>query len=430
MQAQQAILTFDEAERSLGGRLLKIAIEIDRIEGYSEPHAIAIAWTAEKIGARMGLHGVDLTALKFAALAHDLGERAMKRDYLLRPRTLSWDETLDLWRHPILGEQAAGELKLPRQTQLLIRWHHEWWNGGGYPDGLAGEAIPPGARILRAVDSYFALISDRPHRRRFDRIEAEQIVSDLAGIEFDPQVVKLLLQVLAEEQAGESAFAYPAPGGDEAVSRPVEDQPQPSDEVVYSSAYARGQAETPAEPTGVDQNAATDFPSSQAPDWAMDEAAIETRPERATVDFVSSEAPGRAMDEIEGETRTERAAADFTSSNAIEEAEIEVHTAMADSYLASSEPHDEIVAGGRMDAPGPALTWPNTLGATEVESPTEMAAADFNSPEASGATEVESPTVAPTTDLTSSNAPVRAEVEGQTEMAGAETRITQEIIES
>ena len=408
MQAQQAILTFDEAERSLGSRLLKIAIEIDRIEGYSEPHAIAIAWTAEKIGARMGLHGVDLTALKFAALAHDLGVRAMKRDYLLRPRALSWDETLDLWRHPILGEQAAGELKLPRQTQLLIRWHHEWWNGGGYPDGLAGEAIPPGARILRAVDSYFALISDRPHRRRFDRIEAEQIVADLAGIEFDPQVVKLLLQVMAEEHASESAFAYSAPGGDEDVSHPVEDQPKPFDEVVYASAYARRQAETPSEPPSADQSEAPDFASSQAPDWAVDEAVIETRPEMAAIDFASSEAPGRAVDEVEGETRTERGAADFISSNAIGEAEIEVQTAMAGSYLASSETLDEVTAEGRVEAPGSDLTWSNTFGATEVESPT----------------------VAPTTDLTSSNAPVRAEVEGQTEMAGAETRITQEIIES
>ena len=200
MQAQQAILAFSEGERSLGDRLLKLANETDRVEGYSEPHAIAIARMAEKIGARMGLHGVDLTALKFAALAHDLGERAMKRNYLLRPSVLSWEETLDLWRHPILGEQAAGELKLSRQTQLLIRWHHEWWNGGGYPDGLAGEDIPLSARILRAVDSYFALISDRPHRQRYDMIEAEQIVADLAGIEFDPQVVKLLLQILAEEQ--------------------------------------------------------------------------------------------------------------------------------------------------------------------------------------------------------------------------------------
>jgi hypothetical protein len=430
MQAQQAILTFDESERSLGGRLLKIAIEIDRIEGYSEPHAIAIAWTAEKIGARMGLHGVDLTALKFAALAHDLGERAMKRDYLLRPRALSWDETLDLWRHPILGEQAAGELKLPRQTQLLIRWHHEWWNGGGYPDGLAGEAIPPGARILRAVDSYFALISDRPHRRRFDRIEAEQIVADLAGIEFDPQVVKLLLQVMAEEHASESAFAYSAPGGDEDVSHPVEDQPKPFDEVVYASAYARRQAETPSEPPSADQSEAPDFASSQAPDWAVDEAVIETRPEMAAIDFASSEAPGRAVDEVEGETRTERGAADFISSNAIGEAEIEVQTAMAGSYLASSETLDEVTAEGRIEAPGSDLTWPNTFGATEVESPTEMVAADFNSPEAPGATEVESSTEAPTTDLTSLDAPGRAEIESQTEMAGAETRITQEIFKS
>jgi len=429
MQAQQAILTFDEAERSLGSRLIKIAIEIDRIEGYSEPHAIAIAWMAEKVGARMGLHGVDLTALKFAALAHDLGERAMKRDYLLRPRALSWDETLDLWRHPILGEQAAGELKLPRQTQLLIRWHHEWWNGGGYPDGLAGEAIPPGARILRAVDSYFALISDRPHRRRFDRIEAEQIVADLAGIEFDPQVVKLLLQVLAEEQASESAFAYAAPGGDEAVSRPVEDQPQTFDEVVYSSAYAGRQAETPAEPPGVDQSAPPDFASSQAPDWAMDEAVIETQLERPAVDFVSSGAPEGAMDEVEGETRTERDAADFTSPNAIREHEIEVQTAMAGSYLAPSETLDEVMAGGRIEADGSDGAWPNTLGAAEVESPTEMAATDSNAPESPGATEVGSPTEAPTTDLTSSDAPGKAKIEGRTEMAGAETRITQEIQE-
>src|SRR5215475_11900398 len=234
MQAQQAILTFSETERALGDRLLKIAIEIDRVEGYSEPHAIAIAKMVEKIGARMGLHGVDLTALKFAALAHDLGERAMKRNYLLRPSALSWEETLDLWRHPILGEQAAGELKLPRQTQLLIRWHHEWWNGGGYPDGLAGEAIPPGARILRAADSYFALISDRPHRRRFERIEAEQIIADMAGVEFDPQVVKLLLQVLAEE-AAESTFAYPISDDDGALTRLAEDRPQLLDEVIYDS---------------------------------------------------------------------------------------------------------------------------------------------------------------------------------------------------
>jgi hypothetical protein len=399
MQAQQAILTFDEAERSLGSRLLKIAIEIDRVEGYSEPHAIAIAWAAEKVGARMGLHGVDLSALKFAALAHDLGERAMKRDYLLRPRALSWEETLDLWRHPILGEQAAGELKLPRQTQLLIRWHHEWWNGGGYPDGLAGNAIPPGARILRAVDSYFALISDRPHRRRFDRAEAEQIIADLAGIEFDPQVVKLLLQVLAEEETGESAFVYPAPGGDEAASLMVEDQPQSPDENAYIPAYAARQAEIPAEPSGGGQGAAPDFVSSQAPYGGVDEAVIESHAEMAAGDFASSEAAGV----VEGEIRTEAPVADFASSNAIEEAGIEVQTEMAGAYFASPETPDDVMAGGRMGMAGSDLASPNMLGSIEAESRTEMNTADFTSSE--GVDEGLN----------------KAGVESQTGVAGAET---------
>jgi len=291
MQAQQAILTFSEAERTLGDRLLKIAIEIDRVEGYSEPHAIAIARMVEKIGARMGLHGIDLTALKFAALAHDLGERAMKRNYLLRPSTLSWEETLDLWRHPILGEQAAGELKLSRQTQLLIRWHHEWWNGGGYPDGLAGDAIPVGARILRAVDSYFSFISNRPHRERFDRTEAEQIIADLAGIEFDPRVAKLLLQVLAEERANEATYAYPETTtvSDEAVLRSTEDQSQPLDETAYTPVYAEQESEISAEVTNGNHTAAPDVATSDAPHEADVEVqeeipAAETQKERERVE--------------------------------------------------------------------------------------------------------------------------------------------------
>ncbi|MGH9753851.1 MAG: HD-GYP domain-containing protein [Blastocatellia bacterium] len=296
MQAQQAILIFSEAEKPLGARLLKIAIEIDRVEGYSELHAIAIARTAEKIGARMGLHGIDLTALKFAALAHDLGERAMKRNYLLRPGALSWEETLDLWRHPILGEQAAGELKLSRQAQLLIRWHHEWWNGGGYPDGLAGEAIPVGARILRAVDSFFALASNRPHRRRFDRVEAEQIIADLAGIEFDPQVVKLLLQVLAEERASEAQsedqFGQPYPQYESAEIRrsDVHDaiygdavyERQAFDEIADAPIYAEPQSEIPAEAPSGNQSAWPDTipPTVSGGSGQPDEARVKSQAEQ------------------------------------------------------------------------------------------------------------------------------------------------------
>src|SRR5262249_19398179 len=324
------------------------------------------------------------------------------------PRALSWEETLDLWRPPILGEQAAGELKLPRQSQLLIRWHNEGWNGGGYPDGLAGKAIPPGARILRAVDSYFALISDRPHRRRFDRLEAEQIIADLAGIEFDPQVVKLLLQVLAEEEAVESAFVYPATGGDEAVSRMVEDQPQSLDEIAYAPAHAARQVETPAEPSGGGQGAAPDSVSSHAPDVVMREAMVENRPEMAPVDSASQEAAGG----VESETRTDPPAADFASSNAIEEAGIEVQKEMAGVYFSSSEATDEVMAGGPIGLADSGLASPNMPGGIEAESRTERTTADFTSSEG----------VDEGLD--------KAGVESQTETVGAETQITREKLEN
>lgn len=234
MQPQQAPLIFTEAERPLGERLLKLALETDRVEGYTEPHAVMIARLAETIGAQLGLHGTDLSALKFAALAHDIGEREMKRNYLLQPNALTWEQTLDLWRHPIIGEQAAAELQLPRQTQLLIRWHHEWWNGQGYPDGMTGAAIPLGARILRAVDTYCALISRRPHRGNYDLLDAEQIVADQAGIELDPQIVKLLLALVIAERKQREAESWPV----ETIATPMTDpeaEPEIEPEVKYEA---------------------------------------------------------------------------------------------------------------------------------------------------------------------------------------------------
>lgn len=261
MQTQNAILKLSEAERPLGDRLLKIAVEIDRIEGYSEPHALMIARISERLGTIMGLHGTDLTALKYAALLHDIGERVMRRNYLLRADDLTWEETLDLWRHPILGEQAASELKLSRQVQLLVRWHHEWWNGLGYPDGLSGETIPLGARILRAVDSYCALVSKRPHRRRFDAIEAEQIIADLAGIEFDPQVAKMLVALIAKERGlQEIAVASPVVPTIAAPIASIESETRKAPEVAQPSLVAAEYRPEPALSERYPMAAAQDAP--------------------------------------------------------------------------------------------------------------------------------------------------------------------------
>jgi HD-GYP domain-containing protein (c-di-GMP phosphodiesterase class II) len=205
-------LSFPPGERAVADRLMQLATETDQVEGYDQPHAIAIARLSEAIAHELELVGPDLTALLFAALAHDLGERKLKRSYLLRPGPLTWEETLDLWRHPILGEQQAAELHLPRHTQLLIRWHHEWWNGQGYPDGLSEGAIPLGARILRLADTYCSLTARRPYREEFDPLEAEQMVADQAGIELDPMLVELLLAILQRERDRAAAEALERTG--------------------------------------------------------------------------------------------------------------------------------------------------------------------------------------------------------------------------
>ena len=135
----------------------------------------------------------DRKSLRVAALLHDLGETAMEREYISRPEVLTEEERIDLTRHPVIGEQEATRAGASRAAQLLIRWHHEWWNGFGYPDALSGEEIPLAARILRLADSYASLTDARPFRAALTVTEARERIIEWAGIEFDPRLVSLFL---------------------------------------------------------------------------------------------------------------------------------------------------------------------------------------------------------------------------------------------
>ena len=108
---------------------------------------------------------------------------------------LSPDERLDLARHPVIGEREASRVGADRAAQLLVRWHHEWWNGAGYPDALRREEIPLAARILRVADSYAALTDTRPFRPALSDEEARRELVQRAGIEFDPAVVSVFLSL-------------------------------------------------------------------------------------------------------------------------------------------------------------------------------------------------------------------------------------------
>jgi HD-GYP domain-containing protein (c-di-GMP phosphodiesterase class II) len=174
-------------------KLLQLASKIDEFEGYGGSHATRISSIAGKLADSFGLASRDRFFLEQAALIHDVGEMSMNRDYIRASRGLTTVERLDLQRHPVIGEQDASKLGLPRGVQLIVRWHHEWWNGGGYPDCLEGEQIPLAARIIRVADTFCSMTGTRSFRPALIDEEARKYVREWAGIEFDPWVVQNFL---------------------------------------------------------------------------------------------------------------------------------------------------------------------------------------------------------------------------------------------
>jgi HD-GYP domain-containing protein (c-di-GMP phosphodiesterase class II) len=180
-------------DKAAGEAFVQLANTIDRFERYENPHAQRVATIADDIATAFHLARHDRGSLRAAALLHDLGEVAMERDYIQAARLLTAEEKADLARHPVIGEREASRVGADRAAQLLVRWHHEWWNGAGYPDALRREEIPLAARILRVADSYAALTDDRPFRAALTDEAAIRELKNRAGIEFDPGVVSLFL---------------------------------------------------------------------------------------------------------------------------------------------------------------------------------------------------------------------------------------------
>lgn len=172
-----------------------LSLRTDEFEGYPNAHATRIAAIADQLARAFSLGARDRFSLRVAALAHDLGEIVMDRDYIRRQGPLSEDERVDLARHPLFSEREAGVAGADRGAQLLVRWHHEWWNGSGYPDGLRFEQIPLGARILRVADAYASLTDARPFREPFSEQQAREHILEWTGLEFDPRVVRALLAI-------------------------------------------------------------------------------------------------------------------------------------------------------------------------------------------------------------------------------------------
>jgi len=153
-------------------------------------HVDQVADSAAVVGERLGLHGSELNDLVLAAELHDLGKVALPRAILDKPTGLDAEEWKVMRRHTIIGESMLSPFPELREVARVVRCSHERYDGGGYPDGLAGSAIPLASRIVFVCDSYEAMVAGRPYRAPVAPAEALAELNRAAGTQFDPAVVE------------------------------------------------------------------------------------------------------------------------------------------------------------------------------------------------------------------------------------------------
>jgi putative nucleotidyltransferase with HDIG domain len=163
---------------------------------YNKVHHLETARLSELLAKVMGLNQQQIEQIRVAGLLHDVGTLSIPSDVLNKPGLLSEEERQIMNQHPVLGAQLLRPIRALRDICEILENHHERWDGTGFPKGLKGEEIPLPARIVAVVDSYHALISERPYRKAMPQDEAIKILKEGAGHQWDPFLVDIFTAVL------------------------------------------------------------------------------------------------------------------------------------------------------------------------------------------------------------------------------------------
>ena len=174
---------------------------IDARDAYTCAHSETVVALAVGVARRLALTPADLLDVEHVALLHDVGKLGVPDSVLLKPGALSEDEWALMREHTAIGERVVRAVGPLAHLAPAVRAEHEWWDGRGYPDGLAGAAIPLASRIVLACDALHAMTSDRPYRAAMPRAEALMELSACAGKQFDPRVVEALLEEMSAPAA-------------------------------------------------------------------------------------------------------------------------------------------------------------------------------------------------------------------------------------
>lgn len=168
-------------------------------EQYTAKHSETVRDYAVKMARKLGLTERETQLIACAALVHDLGKLAVPSSILNKPAKLSAEELVLVRQHPVVAANILQRIKGLEEVAKIVRYHHERWDGKGYPDGLSGEEIPIGSRIISIADAFEAMTSDRPYRKALGIEKAVSELLDNAAEQFDPDLVEIFLEILVEE---------------------------------------------------------------------------------------------------------------------------------------------------------------------------------------------------------------------------------------
>ncbi len=192
---------YDQLTQSMIGTAEALAAALEAKDSYTADHARSIADLAVSVGRELNLSESALEDLRYGGIFHDVGKIAIPDALINKPGPLTDEEFEVIKQHPAIGAEILAPVPFLYGVRTIVRHAHEHWDGEGYPEGLSGEQIPLGARIVLAVDAYHAMTSDRPYRQAMSHGDACKELEDNAGTQFDPEVVEALLAVLGREQA-------------------------------------------------------------------------------------------------------------------------------------------------------------------------------------------------------------------------------------
>lgn len=191
-------LLYESTYANLMNAFKSMAASIQARDHYTESHSIRVTKLSIQIGEAMGCHADDIESLKIAGMLHDIGKIAVPDNVLLKPGRLTLEEYNIIKQHPLTGEAIMKPIMLFDKESIIIRHHHERWDGHGYPDGIAGNAIPLLSRIMAVADSFDAMTNNRPYREAMKIERAVKELQENAGLQFDKDVVHCFLGSIGE----------------------------------------------------------------------------------------------------------------------------------------------------------------------------------------------------------------------------------------